>query len=258
MPTPFTHLAAAAELLAASDLAPDVRTALQADWPAFLFGNTAPDVQTISGQPREATHFFSVPLRGPPAAGPRLLAHYPALAVRAALPPPQAAFIAGYLAHLVFDQLWVRDLFEPYFGEAPAWGTFHERLYLHNVLRAHVDAADLARLTPVVGGQLQAATPAGWLPFVDSHHLRAWRDLIADQLSSGAGRTVEVFAQRNRVDPREFAALLASPGQMAARVFSHLPGHDGRALAAYRAQALAASAQTISSYWQGGSLPTQL
>ena len=184
MPTPFTHLAAAAELLAAPDLASDARAALQADWPAFLFGNTAPDVQTISGQPRDATHFFSVPLRGAPAAGPRLLAHYPALAARAALPPPQAAFIAGYLAHLVFDQLWVRDLFEPYFGEAQAWGTFHERLYLHNVLRAHVDADDLARLTPVVGARLQAATPDGWLPFVDSHHLRAWRDLIV--ISSAA------------------------------------------------------------------------
>ncbi len=255
MPTPFTHLAAAAELLAAPELALDARAALQADWPAFLFGNTAPDVQTISGQPREATHFFSVPLRGAPAAGRQMLAHYPALAARAALPPAQGAFLCGYLAHLVFDQLWVRDLFEPYFGEAPHWGTFHERLYLHNVLRAHVDADDLAKLIPAVGAQLRAAEPAGWLPFVDSHHLRAWRDLIADQLSSGAGRTVEVFAQRNRVDPREFAALLASPEQMAARVFSHLPPG---ALEAYRAQALAASARTISAYWRAAPLPPQL
>ena len=255
MPTPFTHLVAAAELLAAPELAPDARAALQADWPAFLFGNTAPVVQTISGQPRAATHFFSVPLRDAHAAGPKLLASYPALAVRAALPPAQAAFICGYLAHLVFDQLWVRDLFEPYFGEAPTWGTFPERLYLHNVLRAHVDADDLGRLTLAVGDRLKAAEPAGWLPFVDSHHLRAWRDLIADQLSSGAGRTVEVFAQRNRVDPREFAALLASPEQMAARVFSHLPPS---ALAAYRAQALAASARTISIYWQALPLPPQL
>jgi hypothetical protein len=255
MPTPFTHLAAAAELLASPALPSEARAALQADWPAFLFGNTAPDVQTISGQSRAATHFFRVPLRGDPTAGPQLLAHYPSLAVRAALPPAQAAFICGYLAHLVYDQLWVRDLFQPYFGETPAWGTFHERLYLHNVLRAHVDAADLERLTPAVGACLRAAEPAGWLPFVDSHHLRAWRDLIADQLSSGAGRTVEVFAQRNRVDPQEFAALLASPQQMAARVFSRLP--EG-ALAAYRVRALAASARTISRYWQAQPLPSQL
>src|SRR5262249_7470792 len=169
MPTPFTHLAAAAELLAAPGLAPEARAALQADWPAFLFGNTAPDVQTISGQSREATHFFSVPLRGDATAGPRLLAHSPSLAVRAALPSAQAAFMSGYLAHLVFDQLWIRDVFQPYFGKAPDWGTFPERLYLHNVLRADVDAEDLARLTPAVGEQLRAAKPDGWLPFVDSH-----------------------------------------------------------------------------------------
>src|SRR5882672_1297239 len=132
MPTPFTHLLAGAELLEAPGLPADARDALQTEYPAFLFGNTAPDVQTISGQPREATHFFSVPLDGAPPAGPQMLARYPALAVRSAMPPAQAAFVAGYLAHLVFDQLWVRDLFEPFFGEMPAWGTFRERLFLHN------------------------------------------------------------------------------------------------------------------------------
>ena len=255
MPTPFTHLATATQILAMPELAPDARPALQAHFPAFLLGNTAPDVQTISGQAREATHFFTVPLGDALPAGPQMLASYPALAVRSGLAPAQAAFICGYLAHLVFDQLWVRDLLEPFFGERPAWGTFRERLYLHNVLRAQVDADDLQRLGPAVGPQLKAAEPARWLPFVDDHHLRAWRDLIADQLSSGAGRTVEVFAQRNRVDPQEFAALLASPEQMAARVFSHLPPG---ALAAYRARALAASAQIISIYWQAERLPSQL
>src|SRR5438094_833706 len=121
MPTPFTHLAAADELLARPELAPDVKADLRAELPAFLFGNTAPDVQTISGQPREATHFFQVPLQGAPPAGRQMLGSFPALAARAALPAAQAAFVAGYLAHLVFDQIWIRDIFEPFFGEAAAW-----------------------------------------------------------------------------------------------------------------------------------------
>src|SRR5258707_4786628 len=108
MPTPFTHLAAAAEILELPELASAAQAALRADWPAFLFGNTAPDVQTISGQPREATHFFSVPLRGAPAAGPQMLARYPALAARAALPPAHGAFLCGYLAPLVLGRLSVR------------------------------------------------------------------------------------------------------------------------------------------------------
>src|SRR5712692_2408873 len=240
MPTPFTHLATAAEILARPSLSHEVKTALLADLPAFLLGNTAPDVQTISGQPRESTHFFSVPLRGAPPAGPQMLASYPALAGRPALPTPQAAFLAGYLAHLVFDQMWVRDIFEPFFGEAPSWGTFRERLYLHNVLPAYWDAEDLEKLEPDMADHLAAAQPRGWLPFVDDRHLSAWRDLIAGQLSSGAGRTVEVFAQRMRADPLAFAALLASPEEMDRRVFSHLPPG---ALADYRAHALQVSEQ---------------
>lgn len=255
MPTPFTHLATAAELLARPQLAQAVQTALLADLPAFLLGNTAPDVQTISGQPREATHFFSVPLNGAPPAGPQMLAAYPALADRPALPTAQAAFLAGYLAHLVFDQLWVRDIFEPFFGEEPAWGSFRERLYLHNVLRADWDAEDLQKLEPAVAQRLTAAQPRGWLPFVDDRHLTAWRDLIAGQLSRGAGRTVEVFAQRMRADPLAFAALLASPEEMDRRVFSHLPPG---ALADYRARALEASVQVIGAYWQASPLPSQL
>jgi hypothetical protein len=255
MPTPFTHLAAAEEMLASPELSAEVKAGLQAELPAFLLGNTAPDVQTISGQPRDATHFFKVPMRAGPPAGAQMLASHLVLSTRTALPAAQAAFIAGYLAHLVFDQLWIRDIFEPFFGEEPAWGTFPERLYLHNVLRADVDARDLERLRPSVPHDLKRAEPNAWLPFVEDSHLRAWRDIIADQLSSGAGRTVEVFAQRARIDPQEFAALLASPEQMQQRVFSHLPPG---LLAEYRAQALAGSTQIISAYWQGHPLPSQL
>ena len=207
MPTPFTHLAVAAELAASGALPPEVAGA----WPAFLLGNIAPDVQVLSGQPREATHFFPVPLNSAPPAEEVLFAQHPGLARLGALPPAQAVFVAGYLAHLVFDQLWVRMIFEPVFGPEQTWGEgFKERLYLHNVLRAHWDAQDLARLTPATAADLAAAAPREWLPFVADADLAGWRDLVAEQLAeSGTSRTVEVFAARMRADPAAFAALLA-------------------------------------------------
>jgi hypothetical protein len=248
MPTPFTHLAAAAEMLAGPALAPELSAALRADLPAFLLGNIAPDVQTVSGQPREATHFFPVPLRGAPPAPQRLFRDHPSLGWRRALLPAQAAFLAGYLAHLVYDQLWIAEIFEPVFGEAQAWGSFRERLYLHNVLRAHWDALDLARLEPGAAATLRGAAPAGWLPFVDDHHLRAWRDLVADQIGPGTARTVEVFAARMRVDPAEFAALLESPEALQRQVLDRIaPG----ALDAYRERARERSLAAIAAFWQG-------
>ena len=67
MPTPFNHLHIAYDLVA--QLPAALRAPLTAEWPAFLLGNIAPDVQTLTGELREATHFFPVPLgAAPPAA----------------------------------------------------------------------------------------------------------------------------------------------------------------------------------------------
>ena len=63
MPTPIQHLAIAEQLLRDSTLPGAIRDRLLEQRGAFLFGNTAPDVQTVSGQLRETTHFFDIPLR---------------------------------------------------------------------------------------------------------------------------------------------------------------------------------------------------
>jgi hypothetical protein len=142
----------------------------------------------------------------------------------------------------------VAEIFEPVFGPDQPWGSFRERLYLHNVLRAHWDAADLARLAPATAEQLGASRPAGWLPFVRDQHLQAWRDLVAGQLRPGAARTVEVFAERMNTDPRVLAELLASPDELQRRVLVHLaPG----ALTRYRATAVGSAAQVLGAYWRG-------
>lgn len=243
MPTPFTHLVVAAELLDSRALPPLLRDEL----PAFLLGNIAPDVQVISQQTREATHFFPVPLDGAPPAERQLFEQYPALAPLGALRPARAAFMAGYLAHLVFDQLWVARIFEPVFGPAQTWESFRERLYLHNVLRAHWDALDRARLAPTAAADLATAEPRGWLPFVEDSYLAAWRDLVAGQLAeAGGSRTVEVLAARMQADPAAFAALLASPDELERRLFRRLPPG---ALDDYRAEALARSGEVIKTYW---------
>ncbi len=254
MPTPFNHLLIARDLLAA-DLPADLRRALPAERPAFLLGNIAPDVQSITGQTREATHFFPVPLNSAPPAHQILFARSPALADPHQLPAAQAVFLAGYLAHLEFDQWWVRDVFEPVFGPEQTWASFRERLYLHNALRAHWDADDLRAMPDDIAPALSAAAPRDWLPFVADHDLARWRDFVADQLHAGAAQTIAVFAQRMKADPDEFAALVGSPDEMGRRVFSHIsPSH----LARYQARALEASLALLRAYWAGALKPAAL
>jgi hypothetical protein len=247
MPTPFNHLVFAQELLDASGLSATIRQILAAERPAFYFGNIAPDVQTITGQPREATHFFPVPIGDAPPAHERLFFAFPELSRPSSLSRPQAAFVAGYLAHLEWDQLWIRDIFEPFFGPQQTWSEFRERLYLHNAFRAHWDARDLLRLPASAGAELRAAQPQAWLPFIADEDLQRWRDLVADQLApEGAARTVEVFAQRMDADPQAFAALVNSPEEMQRRVFAYIPLDR---LAQFRADGLIRCADRLQSYF---------
>lgn len=253
MPTPFNHLRIARDMLAHPDLHAGWRALAHAQWPAFALGHIAPDVQTLSGQSREATHFFPVPLLpGLPRAEAALFALHPALRGVAALPPAQAAFVGGYVAHLVFDWLWVKEIFDPHFGVAQTWENFPRRILAHNVLRAHWDWDDWRNLSAEDGHAVLSAHPDGWLPFVADQHLRAWAAFVGDQLVSGHSRTLEVFAGRMHLPERELAHLLESPEAMQARVFCHVPLAR---LHTYRAAALTESVRTLNQLWLNEASP---
>jgi hypothetical protein len=228
MPTPIMHLALAEEILRGDDLPPATRRLLTQQRGPFLLGNTAPDVQTVSGQTRDATHFYSIPrtlsLRGERSnpAHEALFAAHPRLAHAELLPLARVAFVAGYIAHLLLDELWLDDIFLRYF--LPDWAPWRERAFLHNVLRTWMDRQDQQRLNGSVCTALRKAEPQGWLPFVNDEHLRAWRDWLIEQFGPGQGvQTAEVFAQRMGVPVAEVEAVLRSPRQMEERVFRHVP-----------------------------------
>jgi hypothetical protein len=196
----------------------------------FLFGNTAPDVQVISGQTRAATHFFDLPLQADEQpAWEKFLVINPHLADPGRLPAAQAAFIAGYLCHLQADIHWIREIFIPVFGRRSQWETFPRRLYLHNVLRAYLDRKILPEIDGTV---ISSVLPDGWLPFVQDVYLVSWRDFLTSQLLPGARiQTVEVFAARQGISPEAYYALLDSEELLDEQIFTHLPR---QALETYR------------------------
>jgi hypothetical protein len=250
VPTPFYHLSLAEDLLRRSDLPAGSLKLLLEHRPAFLLGNTAPDVQTVSGQARQATHFFEVPiLPGSQPAWERLLALHPSLAGHWQS-PEQAAFLSGYLCHLQADWLWVEEIFSPVFGPRAAWQTFRRRLYLHNVLRAYLDRQILEQLRPETGSELGRVLPMRWLPFVEDVNLCDWRDFLAQQLHPGSKvQTVEVFAARQGFAPQEYYALLSSEERLDQEIFNHLPRQE---LLGYRQRLLEANTRLIAAYLDGG------
>lgn len=244
MPTPVIHLALAEEILRREALPPAIRRLLTQQRGPFLLGNTAPDVQTISGQRRAETHFYTIPPTSAVPAHEALFTAYPRLARAEPLPPAQAAFIAGYIAHLLLDELWLESVFQRYFLQD--WGTLRERLYLHNVLRTWLDRQDQQRLNDSVATALRETEPRGWLPFVSDEYLTAWRDWLAEQLGPGRNvQTAEVFAQRMSVSATEVEAVLRSPQQMEERIFRHIPRS---ALRSFHDTGYARSVALISGY----------
>jgi hypothetical protein len=218
MPTPFMHLALAEEVLQGDELSRTANNLLHQQRGPFLLGNTAPDVQTVSGQARIESHFYTLPRTTDRPAHESLFTAHPALARPAELPPAQAAFVAGYITHLLLDELWLDDIFLRFFGED--WASRQQRAFIHNVLRTWADRQDRRRLNGTVSAALQEAEPQRWLPFVDDANLRAWRDWLIEQLLPGQKtHTTEVFAQRMGVSTTEMEALLSSPDAMKAQVF---------------------------------------
>lgn len=254
MPTPFYHLSVAEDLLKHPALPVQVASFLDRHRGAFLLGNTAPDVQVVSGQPREVTHFFTLPTRkGDPLPWDKFLLKYPGLASTGRLPPDQTAFLAGYLCHLQADWIWVRGIFAPVFGLRSSWESFPRRLYLHNVLRAYLDKKILEGLVDNTGVELASAVPESWLPFVEDNFLNAWRDYLARQLQPGEKvQTVEVFATRQGINPAEYYHLIASEERMEKEIFVHLPRQK---LMDYRLKLIAENLHMLQTYLEGRSAP---
>ncbi|HTP10297.1 MAG TPA: zinc dependent phospholipase C family protein [Anaerolineae bacterium] len=225
MPTPVQHLVLAQRLLDDASLPAAVRDRLRAQRSAFFFGNTAPDVQTVSGQLREETHFFVIPWAQVPLPHNALFSLYPELRHPRSLSTDHAAFIAGYICHLWLDVVWVRDIYLNGFGPHAHWGAnLRERHVYHNILRAWCDRHDQQQLTGTIDSALALAEPIDWLPFTADRYLIQWRDNLAEQFRPGGSiRTVEVFAGRGGVPPEKFHQVLDSPDEMDRHIFAHAP-----------------------------------
>jgi hypothetical protein len=248
MPTPFTHLRLLTDLLGQVDtwLPSAVARRLGAGRGPFLLGGTAPDVRKISPVSREETHFYPIPPDPSRPSMQTMLRAWPELADPATLESDHALFIAGYLAHLWFDEFWHRRIVYPYYVQRDDWGTHRGRFDIYNVLIGYLDIQDRHYLGDGLGNLLQEVEPDRWLPFVSDSDLIGWRNFLADQLHHGAlTKTAEILARRARMSQSDYLALISDEERIEHEVFIRTPRE---AIDKVYLEGLSGSAQTILAY----------
>ncbi len=216
----------------------------------FLLGSTAPDVRIITGRPREETHFFDVKSDHGASGIPRLLESYPHLS-RLAGPP--RAFVSGYLTHLAVDELWIEDVYRPYFGTGSELGGNLEANLMDRLLQFHIDRAERLHRDRFRAfyEYVFTAEPGDGLGFIDVPTLHRWREVVANILKQEP--TWEAF--RTLADRRFGSDENAEPEQVRA-FFESIPTALERTLlyvteeriAAFQEDAVRRSVDAVTAY----------
>ena len=173
-------------LSVARDLANLVRNpVIDSDRGAFYLGCTGPDMRILSRADRMSSHYFDLDCLEEQNATQSFFAVHGDLKDPAKLDGTTAAFVAGYLTHLVIDEVWITDIYRPFFGPDSPLGGDARANVLDRVLQYELDLQ--RRLDrPVmeeVRLQLLAASLAVHVGFIDEAILPRWRDVVVDMVS---------------------------------------------------------------------------
>jgi hypothetical protein len=223
MPTPFYHLKIVNDLIRAPHLDAQVKIFLTENMSDFLFGNTAPDLQSLNGQARVETHFFSVPLASNWVAEKEVFLAYPELN-NLFISKAKKIFLAGYLCHLQADQNWIREIYWPYFATKLKGGSLKKRRLLHDRLRTYLDREALDEIPSNYWELFGLAKTSLQLPFAKDKDLGVWHQYLSKQLQPKAKiLTVEVFSKRHGLTELEFESPIEDSVWVEETLLSHLP-----------------------------------
>ena len=139
----------------------------------FLLGSTAPDIRAITKHDRSEYHFASLDFDDVGTGVANLFRSYPDLINHQSYNDPTVAFLAGYITHIISDEIWIKYVYREYFGNRE----FFEDSVIGNVMDRAMQLSMDKKCWAVFDGvrhSLAGVTGNIHLPFIDRSDLEKW------------------------------------------------------------------------------------
>jgi len=153
---------------------------LDANRGALYLGSTTPDIRVLMRCDRRLTHFFDLSNFEEQDGVAEFLRAQPHLSDPSRLPPHMAAFVAGYITHLVMDEIWITQVYRSLFGERSPLGGDAWANILDRALQFSMDEEkrrDRA-IMDHLASELSRTDLGIDLGFIDRETMGRWKEVI--------------------------------------------------------------------------------
>ena len=172
----------------------------------YLLGSTSPDVRVITRRSREEYHFAPLDFESVGTGVAGLFGSHPELSSAAAQPEPLVAFIAGYITHLVADEMWIVDMYRPFFGNRGVFDNGDVGNVMDRALQLELDRQSW-KAAEATRADLEVTVDALDVGFIPTETLRAWQRRVLAVFDGGfSWERLKFMARRISQGDEEHAA----------------------------------------------------
>ena len=143
----------------------------------FLLGSTSPDIRAITKRSREEYHFAPLDFDRVGAGVRGLFEAHPCLRNGAGHGGPTRAFVAGYITHLVADEVWITDMYRPHFGNRAVFADEAAANVMDRAMQMEMDRRSWPALESARSTMAGAAEGVD-VGFIDQPTLEKWLDWV--------------------------------------------------------------------------------
>jgi len=152
----------------------------------YLLGSTTPDMHVIlknKEHNREKYHFSTLSVNKIGEGIENIISKFPEIINIRKETPETQAFFAGYISHLIADEMWINKIFRPYFGNN---AIFNDKIF--GLLMDRAIQLDMDReIWHVLNDSLKSINNADKsvnIKFINNNNLNRWRKWITNLLST--------------------------------------------------------------------------